>query len=100
MKPIIKYTFDITTLPHSDPVALSKAMRKRALKRASWVDNVVMQAIPTWKLFILRRYPDKFVQKLLMVNIEIVHKQLIANFGTQISIYLNGNLIGSRKFKI
>lgn len=71
-----------------------------AKKRAEWIDSVLISNLPSWKVTILRKFPFRIVAFFLNVHVEIEEKQLIANFGTQTYLYLNGRCIGMHKFKI
>ena len=73
---------------------------KIGLERAKWIDEVVLKNIPEWKVKIITKTKSKLIARLLNVNVEIQHMTLIADFGTETIVILNGKIIGRRKFNL
>ncbi len=71
-----------------------------ATERAQWLESVIKNAIPRWKINILLKYNHWIVRKLLWADLEIITEELIADFGTKFIVKLNGKVIANRKFLI
>lgn len=67
-----------------------------ALERAEWIDSTIRSHLPSWKVYVLECFPG--LKPFLFIDIEILSETLIANFGVQITIKLNGKVIGQRKY--
>lgn len=72
---------------------------KFAAEQSKWIDETIFNALPEWKMKLIKRYKSRFIAWLLGVNVEIIHEELIANFGKRIIIKLNGKVIGVRSIK-
>lgn len=64
---------------------------------AQWQDSVIKAHVPQWKLRLLLRFNKPWLRRLIRANVEIERYDLIADFGTQYVIRLNGRVIGERK---
>ena len=77
---------------------LNKKTEEIARIRAEWIDSEFKKAVPAWKMFFLERFPSEWLARLLLVNAEVINEELIADFGTQVYLKLNGKVIAKRKF--
>lgn len=79
---------------------LRKTTWEMAHERSVWMDDVVRRAIPAWKWKLLNRFPSKWLAMILGCVIDVYHEELIAGFGTETRILLNGKVIAKMKFKV
>lgn len=79
---------------------IEKTTWEMAHARSVWMDQVVKNAIPAWKWNLLQKFPSAWLAWLLGCVVEVYHEDLIADFGVQTRILLNGKLIGKMKFKV
>lgn len=71
-----------------------------ATERAQWLDKVIREAIPQWKINLLLKYNNRLLRKLLRIDLEILIQDLISDFATQYIVILNGKIIAKRKFSV
>lgn len=79
---------------------LNKKASEIARERNEWIDSTIAKALPEWKRKVLEWFPNRFVARFLLVNVEIINETLIGNFGTKVRIILNGKVIGERNYKL
>lgn len=77
---------------------LQEIAEHKATERAQWLDSVIHKAIPQWKINLLLKWNHRLLRKLLNADLEIIAQELIADFGIQYYIKLNGKVIAERKF--
>ena len=75
-------------------------VEKMANDIAKWTDDTIKENVPEWKLNFLMKLNHPLLRKFLRVDIEIISEDLIAEFGIQKIIKLNGKVIGRMKYKI
>lgn len=76
---------------------IQKYTTKMATEQAKFIDESIKKLVPSWKLKILLKFNYTWLQKLLNVKIEIIHEELIADFGKRITV-ISGEKYLSRKF--
>ena len=79
---------------------LNQKASEIARERAEWIDSTIAEALPVWKRKVLEWIPNRFIARILLINIEIINETLIGNFGTKVRIILNGKVIGERNYKV
>ena len=79
---------------------LAKTTEKIARERAEWIDSTIASWIPAWRMKLLKKFPSKWLARILIGEVEIINEELIGNFGTQVWIKLNGKVIGQRKYQL
>lgn len=75
---------------------LNKKVEEVARERSEWIESVITENIPGWKIWLVKRFP--FLKNFLQIKVEIINEELIADFGMRVWIKLNGEVIGQRKF--
>lgn len=76
---------------------INKLTEKLMKKEASAIDKILFSSIPKWKARILRRYPTRFIAKLLNINILIEKRILTDDLGYKKVIYINNIPVGEVK---
>lgn len=77
---------------------LQALVKKEADARSEWIDSTILNSIPSWKGGLIKKYKSRLLARILGVNVEIRHEELISDFGTRTVILLNGKAIGERKY--
>lgn len=78
---------------------LSEMAEGAAQKQAEWMDTVVFSNISGWKGDLLLRFPNRYLARILGIKVEVEHRRLdVGNFGNEITVTLNGRVIGKKKF--
>lgn len=77
---------------------LNQKAEEMAAKRAAFIEDVIKSNVPKWKLDLLKKYNRPWLRWLIRARVEIVSETLIANFGIQTLVKLNGKVIGQIKF--
>lgn len=79
---------------------LQKTTEQIAEEQARFIDQTIAEHVPQWKLSLLRKFQYPLLARILFVNVEVEHSTLVANFGKEVRVKLNGKVIGSRKYSL
>lgn len=79
---------------------MNEIVEKIAQEKAAWIDNTIKNAVPKWKLDLLQKINHPLLRKIIRADIEIINETLIADFGMQTIIKLNGKVVSQRKYKL
>lgn len=79
---------------------VAETVEKIALERAAWIDSLIASSVPSWKLSLLKKFNHPLLRKIIGADIEIITENLIADFGNQTIIKLNGKVIGKMKYNL
>lgn len=79
---------------------IQEATERIAIERAKFIDDTINRNVPSWKLNLLKKFNYTWLKKVIRADIEIITQALIADFGNETIILLNGKVIGRYKYSI
>lgn len=85
----------------NDPIG--NMVEKKAREQSEWIDSTVKSLLSKWQVFIIESSKTpRMIAGLVArsADIEIIHQELIGNFGWEIIIKQHGEVKAKRKFNL
>lgn len=93
----------IAIIEHDMKGHLDSIVERKAKEQSDWIDSTVKSLLSSWQVFIIESSKTPNIIKKIVAksaDIEIIHQELIADFGHEVIIKKHGEVRARRKFTV